>query len=331
MTKGFWKKLKKPFFALAPMYDVTDAPFRNIIAKYSKSKGAPDYVTFTEFVSADGLCSAQGKIKLLKHLKFSSEEHPIVAQIFGSNPDNIRKSASFIAKLGFDGVDINMGCPDKAVVRQGAGAGLMKSPGLAQEIIAAAKDGAGKIPVSVKTRIGFNKIETEKWIGNLLEAKPAAITIHCRTKKEMSLAPARWEEIGKAVGLANEMKEEDRPLIIGNGDVKNIKEAKIAAKKYGADGIMIGRGVFGKPWLFSGNDDPTTEEKIKILTEHMKLFEKIFKSDKQDKLKNFGVMRKHFKAYVIGFKRAKDLRIKLMEAKDAKNAEMIIKCCFQSL
>ena len=326
MTKGFWEKIKKPFFALAPMYDVTDAPFRKIIAKYSKKgKNGVDYVTFTEFVSADGLCSDKGKTKLLKHLKFSGMERPIVAQIFGANPDNIREAAKLIQKLGFDGVDINMGCPDKAVIKQGAGAALIKNPKLARDIIAAAQAGADKIPVSVKTRIGYDKINTEKWVSALLEAKLAAITIHGRTKKEMSLAPAHWDEIKKAVELAKKIPKKQRPLIIGNGDITSIKDGEEKIADCGADGIMIGRGIFGKPWLFSGKKDFNLNKKIEILLDNVKLFEKIYKSNHKNKLKNFDVMKKHFKAYIAGFKDAKELRIKLMEARNASETEKIIR------
>jgi len=326
MIKGFWGKIKKPFFVLAPMYDVTDAPFRKIIAKYSKKgKNGVDYVTFTEFVSADGLCSDKGKTKLLKHLKFSVKERPIVAQIFGANPDNIREAAKLMQKLGFDGVDINMGCPDKAVIKQGAGAALIKNPRLALGIIAAAQAGADKIPVSVKTRVGYDKIDTEKWIGALLEAKPAAITIHGRAKKEMSLAPTHWDEIKKAAELAKKIPKKQRPIIIGNGDITSIKDGEEKVAACGVDGIMIGRGIFGKPWLFSGKKDFNLNKKLEILIEHTKLFEKIYKSNHENKLKNFNVMKKHFKAYITGSKDAKELRIKLMKARDASETEKIIR------
>src|SRR3990167_3412588 len=208
MVKGFWKKLAmsrrdldRPILALAPMADVTNAAFRRIIAKYGK----PD-VMFTEFVSCDGLCSA-GQKNLLPILKFTKKERPIVAQIFGAKPENFYESAKLIKKLGFDGLDINMGCPDKKVLKQGAGAALINNPKLAQEIIRQTKKGSGKMPVSVKTRIGYDKYdkkEFKKWLTALLECELDAITIHARTKKEMSLFTAKWEVVAEAVKIRDE-------------------------------------------------------------------------------------------------------------------------------
>src|ERR1035437_7610130 len=171
---GFWGKLKKPFFCLAPMSDVTDIAFRTILAKFGKNRENKDRIVFwTEFVAADGLCDKLGRKKLSHILKFKESERPIVAQVFGANPENMKKACQYIASLGFDGIDINMGCPDKSVVAQGAGAGLIKNPQLARKIIVAAHEGiksAGyNIPVSVKTRIGFNKEEIDVWINELLK------------------------------------------------------------------------------------------------------------------------------------------------------------------
>ena len=320
---SFWRKLKKPFFVLAPMSDITDAPFRAIIAKYGKftrpdgtTGGGPD-VIFTEFVSADGLLS-EGKEILKKHLIFSEKERPIMAQIFGANPKNIKKAVQIIAELGFDGVDINMGCPDRKVCKQGAGAELIKNFELAGEIIRVAKEGAGKMPVSVKTRVGYNKNEIKTWLPALLKENPDAITIHARTKKEMSKVLADWGAIACAVEIRNDLKS--KTLIIGNGDVKNREEGLARAKETGCDGVMLGRGFFGKPWLLNEKFNPTLEQKLEILSEHTKLFEEIFGS-----AKNFAVMKKHFKAYVSGWDGAKELRTKLMETKNAKEVEEIIK------
>lgn len=314
MLKGFWKKLKKPFFALAPMADVTDFAFREIIAKYGK----PD-VLWTEFVSADGLTHPKAREKLLIDFKFSKKEHPIVAQIFGANPDTIKKAAALVRELGFDGVDINMGCPDRTIEKQGAGAALMKNPKLAQEIIYAAKEGAGDLPVSVKTRIGYNKDEMETWIPALLETGLAALTVHARTRKEMSKASARWERVARAVELA----KGTGTLIIGNGDVLDMKDAKEKALATGADGIMLGRAIFGNPWLFSKKKkEITTEEKLRVMVEHTKFFEKELGVHK-----NFAIMKKHYKAYAHGFDGAKELRMRLMEAKDAKEVAHIVNTC----
>jgi nifR3 family TIM-barrel protein len=313
MPKNFWKNLKKPIFALAPMADVTDAAFRRIIAKYGK----PD-VMFTEFVSCDGLMSA-GRERLLRDLEYTDAERPIVAQIFGAHPENFQKTAELLRELGFDGIDINMGCPEKNIQKQGSCAALIKVPELAKEIILATKAGAGGLPVSVKTRIGYHKNEIETWLPALLETKPAAITLHARTKKEMSDVPARWDVIARAVLIRDERGSDTR--ILGNGDVKNLTEAKKRVVETDVDGVMIGRGIFGNPWLFAGRDtEPTIEEKFRVMLEHTYLFEELF-SD----IKNFAIMKKHYKAYVEGFPGAKELRMKLMETSNAKEVEHIVK------
>ncbi len=337
MHTGFWQKLKKPIFVLAPMANVTDAAFRRVIAKYGK----PD-VMWTEFVACDGLVSA-GRDKLLIDFMYSEAERPIVAQIFGSNPENFYKTALLIQELGFDGIDINMGCPDRNVEKQGGGACLIKHPLLAQEIIKETKRGAGNLPVSVKTRIGYNKNTLSEWLPYLLETEPAAITVHARTRKEMSKVPANWETVKDAVEIRNKYdSSESRTLILGNGDVKNLSEAEERVKQTGADGVMIGRGIFGNPWLFSGchserNEEslssefkgsftpfrmttPSVEEKLMVMVEHTHLFEKVLGD-----YKNFDIMKKHYKAYVNGFDGAKELRVRLMEgAKTADDVEKIV-------
>ncbi|MFA6475818.1 MAG: tRNA-dihydrouridine synthase [Candidatus Paceibacterota bacterium] len=324
---NFWEKLNKPFFCLAPMYDVTDATFRQMFVKY----GRPD-VLFTEFVSADGLASEQGREKLKRELYFDKNEHPIVAQIFGSKSETIKVAVKLIKELGFDGVDINMGCPDRAVEKQGAGSALMKNPKRAQEIILAAKEVAGDMPVSVKTRIGYNKIDTENWARIILETKPSAVTFHLRTRKEMSKEDARWEE---AEILGRLGKEYNIPIIC-NGDVNSVEEGIELAEKYKIDGIMIGRGAFGKPWMFADEAvrsriSGSLEKRLLTAVEHARLFEDLYlPGPTNDRLfhghtKNFSVMRKHFKAYVTGFKGALALRAKLMETQNADEVEKIIK------
>lgn len=314
MKKGFWNKLDKPFFVLAPMADVTDAAFRRIISKYGKPS-----VTYTEFVSADGLCLAdeKGKDILKKDLIYTEKERPIVAQFFTSQPEMMKRAAELAVELGFDGIDINMGCPDRSVEKQGAGASLMKNPKLAVEIIKAAKEGAGDLPVSVKTRIGYNKNELSEWLSVLLSAEPSAIIIHARTRKEMSKVSAHWETIKDSVEIRDKNKSET--LIIGNGDVVSIDDAKQKAKESGCDGVMIGRAIFGNPWLFSEKKNIPLEEKLKVMVEHTKLFDEIFSG-----VKNFAVMKKHYKAYVNDFKGAKELRIKLMDAKNVSEVEQIV-------
>jgi len=312
MSNGFWDKLEKPFFVLAPMADVTDAAFRRMFAKYGK----PD-VTWTEFVSADGLCSL-GREALLRDLMYSKEERPIVAQIFGSRPENIERVASLIADLGFDGIDINMGCPDRSIEKQGAGAAMIKNPKLAQEVILAVKQGSKGLPVSVKTRVGYNQIEIDEWIPKILETKPAALTIHARTRKEMSDVPARWEHVREVVHMA----KGTGVLIIGNGDVADMKDARQRVMESGADGAMIGRSVFGNPWYFNESIDHLAiplEERFRVMLEHTRLFLELLGD-----VKNFAVMKKHYKAYVNGFDGAKELRIQLMGAETIEDIEAYV-------
>ena len=310
---NFWNKLKKPIMVLAPMADVTDVVFRRVIAKYGK----PD-VMWTEFVSADGLARApeEGKKKLLKDLEYTEAERPIVAQFFTSTPAYMKEAATLARELGFDGIDINMGCPDKGVERQGAGACLIKTPAIARELIRAAKEGAGDLPVSVKTRAGFNKIELETWLPELLAEEPAVVTLHARTRKEMSKVPAQWNLVKRAVEIRNELGK--KTLIFGNGDVKNLAEAREKIKETGADGVMLGRAIFGNPWLFA-EYTPTLEEKLNVLVEHTKLFEALLEG-----IKNFAIMKKHYKAYVNGFDGAGELRAKLMETENATQVQKIV-------
>lgn len=315
MVSGFWKTLKKPIFVLAPMANVTDCAFRYIIAKYGK----PD-VVWTEFVSCDGLCSP-GRENILIDLKYSEIERPIIAQIFGAKPDNFYKTALLIQELGFDGIDINMGCPDKSVSgKQGSGAALIQEPKLAQKIIFETKRGAGTLPVSVKTRLGFNKNVIDTWLPTLLETEPAAITLHARTKKEMSKVPAHWDQIARAVEIRNSFdSSENRTLLLGNGDVPDLEDAQKKIDETGCDGVMIGRGIFGNPWLFNRERDYKTisvDEKLRVMVEHTKLFEELL-----GKHKSFMIMKKHYKAYVNGFDGAKELRVELMEARDAREIE----------
>lgn len=328
---NFWQKLKtdlkeklqRPIMVLAPLADVTDPAFRRIIAKYGK----PD-VMWTEFVSADGLFLG-GYEHLVKDLAFTEAERPIIAQFFSAKPDMMKKAAELACDLGFDGIDINMGCPDKSVEKQGSGAAHIKDYKNSQEVILAAMEGAKKnlqrddkkLPVSVKTRIGYNKNEIETWIPALLETNPAVITLHARTRKEMSLVPAQWGNVKRAVEIRNEFKDSNgnksETLIFGNGDVKDLEDAENKAKETGCDGVMLGRAIFGNPWLF-GKHIPTIEEKLNVMVEHTKLFEELLPH------KSFAIMKKHYKAYVNGFEWSKELRMKLMDGKDASEIESIV-------
>ncbi|MFA5935042.1 MAG: tRNA-dihydrouridine synthase [Candidatus Paceibacterota bacterium] len=375
--KNIWQKVikNKTFFCLAPMADVTDIAFRQIIAKYSKhgkkgaakhgvsGRGGPD-LFWTEFVSADGLASKEGRKKLLPILKFSKKEKPIIAQIFGANPENIKTTCQIISKLGFDGIDINMGCPDKGVIKQGAGSALIRTPSLAREIIRSAKEGAPKLPISVKTRLGFNTFEYKTWLSEILKENISALTIHLRTKKEMSKVDAHWELAKDVVKTVR--KIDKNVVLIANGDIKSLEEGKEKALSAGFDGVMIGRGIFGKPWLFANfvNESVSSNKiehpvkfsqtknnninNLKVLFKEKDNSSKIVRDEfnsyiptTKEKLKilvehtklfikllskqkRFDVMKKHFKAYVTGFDGAKELRIKLMKTENIKDMEKII-------
>lgn len=349
---SFWNELKtkkQPFFVVAPMADVTDAAFRALITKYGK----PD-VMWTEFVSANGLMSG-GREILSRDLQYSDAERPIVAQLFSADPVNMEGAAKLAAELGFDGVDINMGCPDKTIEKQGAGAAMIKTPEIALEVIRAAKRGikaSGKdIPVSVKTRVGYNQVQIDTWIPLLLTEGIAALTVHARTRKDLSLVPAQWDYVKQVVALRDKIAPET--VIIGNGDVTSLADGRAKALASGADGVMVGRALFGNPWFFDPSREvvavlpkksvfrnipilkkffdtkrtaPTSlthpitiEERLRVLVEHTKLFETMLGD-----IKSFAIMKKHYKAYCTGFKGAKELRIKLMETKSSQEVETIV-------
>lgn len=332
MQQNFWTDLYlenkglRPITVLAPMADVTDIVFRNLIVEKSGiGEGSELDVMWTEFVSVNGLSHVIGRENLLLDLKFKEAERPIVAQIFGEDPENFEEIARLCAELGFNGIDINMGCPDKNVLGQKAGSYLINTPEIAKEMVLKTKAGARDLPVSVKTRIGYNKIEYKEWLGEILETRPTVITIHLRTKKEMSLVPAHWElapEIVKFIRQDFGTPEEGGPIIILNGDVKDVPDAYTKWRESGCDGIMIGRGIFGNPWLFSKTvkkEDLNLEEILLTSVEHAKRFEKELSQ------KNFAIMKKHFKAYVNGFAGAKELRVKLMETHNSQQVEDIIR------
>lgn len=306
-------KLKKPFLALAPMEEVTDTVFRQMVARLPAGK--PD-VMFTEFTNVEGIVSQATQAKqarqaiqanpVLQRLVFSETERPIVAQIWGKDPKNFYEAAKLIKKLGFEGVDINMGCPEKDVIKNGCCIALINNRNLAAEIIAATREGAGDLPVSVKTRIGLDKIVTEDWCGFLLEQKIDALTVHGRTAKEKSDVPAHWDEIAKVV------KMKGKTTIIGNGDIKNALDARRYALDAGVDGVMIGRGVLENIYCFReypiSNVQYPMEDGTRLLREHLELWEETW-----GKTKNFAIMKKFVKAYIKGWEGAGELRSKLFE------------------
>lgn len=331
--RGFWQRLVDEkvrkgeiISALAPMADVTDTAFREIMSKYSRTGelgGGPD-IMWTEFVAADGLASP-GREVLKRDLEYTEKERPLVAQLFTSDPTSMKIAVTLCRELGFDGVDINMGCPVDVIGKQGAGAKLITTPLLAQEVVRAAQEVAGDMPVSVKTRIGYNKIEYKEWLPYLLDMNIPALTLHLRTRKEMSAVPAHWElgkEIADFVREYAGRPEEGGPILLGNGDIKSMKEGKVFALQAGFDGFMVGRGVFGCPWFFDEEafeQGKSKEEKLRISLEHVRLFEK-----KLGDIKSFAIMKKHYKAYCNGFDGAKELRMKLMECKDGDEIEKTI-------
>jgi tRNA-dihydrouridine synthase len=311
MKNNFWKTLPKPFTALAPMEGVTDIVFRQIMLKISR----PD-VFFTEFTSASGLMS-KGYAKVARALKFKNNELPIVAQIWGKNPEEFYKTSKICADLGFSGIDINMGCPIATVVKKGACAALIKNPNLAKELIAATKEGS-KLPVSVKTRIGFENEAINDWIGFLLEQNLAALTVHLRTAMEMSKFSAHWEYAPKIVSLRNALSPST--VLIGNGDLKSYSEILEKYKQYGIEGFMAGRGVFSNPWIFKKQpleSDDNSSKRLELYLKHIKLFEKIWQDDKNpDSLKKFSKM------YINNFAGATEFRDKI---NSTKNTSEIIK------
>jgi tRNA-dihydrouridine synthase len=394
--KNFWQGLAgdyKPFFALAPMEDVTDVAFREMFVRYSKcndnkctdnhpqatspfpakaqtvlrfgtnillilrrylsSKPKPcgwpsddvctfvsPLVLFTEFTPSDGLAfgDAKAQEKLRAKLSYSEEQRPIVAQIYNSNPERMESAARLVQELGFDGVDINMGCPVNAVVKQISGSALIKHPDLAVEIIETTRRGAPNIPVSVKTRIGYSsKSEMRDWLAKILSTKVDALTVHLRTRSQFSRVPADWSLMPEIIKLRDEISP--NTIIIGNGDVESVEHGKELAEKYGCEGIMVGRAVFGAPDFFM-HQDPSLGaiikshvgkydnseggvmvHKIKMLKEHLELFDKLLLKPKH---KGYHVMRKHFKAYVNGWRGAKDLRAKLMQTNNPEEAREIL-------
>lgn len=317
--ESFWNRLPAPFFAMAPMADVTDAAFRALVA----TRGAPD-VFWTEFVSADGLYHTRelGKLPdaenpLMRDLARSADERPIVAQLFSSDPAMIAYATKLVVGLGFDGVDLNMGCPDKSVERQGCGAAMIRTPEAARAVIRAARE-ASDLPVSVKTRVGYNKESLDEWLPVLLEEAPAAVTLHLRTRKEMSLVPANWELMKKAVAIRNRANPD--VLLIGNGDVTSVEEGKRLAAETGCDGIMIGRGMFGNPWVFAGkrSEEVPLSEKLAALVELSYAFEKLSPP------KSFSILKKHIKAFVTGFDGAAELRARLMEVETSSELARLL-------
>lgn len=304
------------------MADVTDPAFRRLIAEYKSAD-----VMWTEFVSADGLYHTREMKKmpdaenpLMRDLLYSEAERPIVAQFFSSNPQMMRYAAALAGELGFDGVDVNMGCPDKSIEKQGAGAAMMKTPEKVAQIVEAMREGvkdAGRpeMGISVKTRIGYSKEEIDTWIPVVLRTRPHALTVHLRTRKEMSKVPAHWEYMERIRKLRDEISPET--LLLGNGDVESMDDARRKIAETGIDGAMLGRAIFGAPWLFEERV-PTKEERIEALLRLARYFEELTPK------KSFHILKKHVKAFVNGWDGAAELRAKLMECESAQEMERVV-------
>lgn len=310
---NFWQELPKPFFILAPMEDVTDVVFRHVV----QQAGAPD-VFFTEFTNSDSFCHPDGLDSVRGRLVFTEDEQPMVAHIWGDNPDHFRQMSLGLAELGFRGIDLNMGCPVPNVAERGKGSGLIQRPERAAELIQAAK--AGGLPVSVKTRIGFTDIsELELWISHLLRQDLANLSVHLRTREEMSKAAAHWELIPEIVRLRDTLAPQT--LLTINGDIPDRQAGLALAAKYGVDGIMIGRGIFKNPYAFEKNPQPHSQaEMLDLLRLQLDLQDQY-----QDQLPRSIVgLHRFFKIYVKGFPGANDLRIRLMETKSTDEVRQVL-------
>lgn len=313
---NFWQEIKKPVFSLAPMEDVTDTVFREIVM----GMAAPQklHVVFTEFTSVEGMNHPVGRERVAERLIVNESERrmlkkmniKLVAQIWGRNPEVYAQIARYITEnYSFDGLDINMGCPVKKVFKTGSCSALIGEPELAKEIILATKE-ATHLPVSVKTRTGIKEHQTEQWISHLLEVDPAAIILHGRTQRMQSDGEANWQEIKRAVEIKNQLKP-NMPFH-GNGDVFSYEQGLKRIDETGADGVMIGRGIFRNPWFFNPEKTEISKaDRIEKLLEHTRLFEQTWEG-----IKNFNILKRFYKIYLTGFPGAAKLRADLMNVKD---------------
>ena len=311
---NFWQTLPKPLFVLAPMEAVTDTVLRRVIARYGKPT-----VFFTEFTNVEGMFS-KGAERVTQRLRYTEEERPLVAQIWGSQPENFFKAAQKLIEMGFDGIDLNMGCPAQGPVHRGVCSGLINDRPLAKEIIDATKAGAaGIIPVSIKTRLGFRKFDFD-WLQFVLEQQPTVLSVHLRTVAEMSKVPAHWDQMQRVVEMRDAMQS--KALVVGNGDIQSLAGARQKIAETGIDGVMIGRGIFTDPYLFAEHtsiDDKTPVEKMHLLLDHMHLWQETWGTTK-----HFPTLRKFFKVYANGFPGAQEFRIQLMETETPEETERLV-------
>ena len=312
--KNFWQNLPKPFFVLAPMEAVTDVVFRHVV----EAAGGPD-VYFTEFTNASSYFSEKGRASTRGRLAFTEDEQPMVAQIWGNNPEHFAFMARGLAEQGFAGIDINMGCPAKDVVKTGGGSGLIRDPQRAVELIAAAKESG--LPVSVKTRLGDVKTEEwTAWLTHIFTQDITNLTIHLRTRKEMSKVPAHYELLHDIKKLRDKIAPQT--MITINGDVRDREHGLALIKEYGVDGIMIGRGIFLDPYAFAKEKrEHSKEELLGLLSIQLDLFDKY--NDEREPRK-FDPLKRFFKIYVRNFDGASELRDHMMHAKNTDQVRALI-------
>ncbi|HHM2586559.1 TPA: tRNA dihydrouridine synthase [Staphylococcus aureus] len=313
MKENFWSELPRPFFILAPMEDVTDIVFRHVVSEAAR----PD-VFFTEFTNTESFCHPEGIHSVRGRLTFNEDEHPMVAHIWGDKPEQFRETSIQLAKMGFKGIDLNMGCPVANVAKKGKGSGLILRPDVAAEIIQATK--AGGLPVSVKTRLGYYEIDEWKdWLKHVFEQDIANLSIHLRTRKEMSKVDAHWELIEAIKNLRDEIAP--NTLLTINGDIPDRKTGLELAEKYSIDGVMIGRGIFHNPFAFEKEPrEHTSKELLDLLRLHLSLFNKYEK----DEIRQFKSLRRFFKIYVRGIRGASELRHQLMNTQSIAEARALL-------
>ncbi|MEN2009893.1 tRNA-dihydrouridine synthase [Staphylococcus hominis] len=313
MKENFWNELPRPFFILAPMEDVTDIVFRHVVSEAAR----PD-VFFTEFTNTESFCHPEGIHSVRGRLTFSEDEQPMVAHIWGDKPEQFKEMSFGLADMGFKGIDLNMGCPVANVAKKGKGSGLILRPERAAEIIQAAK--AGGLPVSVKTRLGYYNIEEWKeWLRHVFKQDIANLSIHLRTRKEMSKVDAHWE----LIEAIKEMRDEVAPqtLLTINGDIPDRQNGMELATKYGIDGVMIGRGIFHNPFAFEKDPrEHTSKELLDLFRLHLELFEKYSNEETQQ----FKSLRRFFKIYVRGIRGASELRHQLMSTETVDEARALL-------
>ncbi len=311
---NFWHDLPKPFFILAPMEAVTDVVFRHVVNK----AGAPD-IYFTEFTNAASYFSEKGRPSTRGRLAFTPDEQPIVAQIWGSNPEHFAFMAKGLKEQGFAGIDLNMGCPAKDVVKTGAGSGLIRTPELAAELIAAAKE--SDLPISVKTRLGDLKVDEWKdWLTHILSQDVVNLTIHLRTRKEMSKVAAHYELIKEIVALRDEIAPQT--LLTINGDVRDREHGLELVEATGVDGVMIGRGIFTNPYAFA--KEPTAhsrEELLGLLRLQLDLHDHY---SEELGPRPYDPIKRFFKIYVRDFDGAAELRDTLMHTKSTDEVRKVL-------